>query len=93
MSPSRIWRRHIQCAFDAVRNVVPIDWPSLGLWVVIQAKPGARVEGSRYPGWGSGIIILGREGRGKEGRRSNRRVGVRYGTLLRIMCVCVCVCV
>lgn len=71
--------------FDAMRYRPSTDWPSSASWVVIQAKPGARVEGSRYPGWGSGIIILGREGRGKEGRRSSSRRGVRYGTLLRIM--------
>lgn len=41
---------------------------------MIQAKPDARVEGCRYPGWGSGIIILRMEGRGQEGR-SPRHVG------------------
>jgi hypothetical protein len=39
------------------------DWPCWVLvWVVIQAKPGGSVEGCRYPEWGSGIIILDREG-------------------------------
>lgn len=46
---------------------------------MIQAKPGARVEGSRYPEWGSGIIILGREGRGK-GREEQEEGAVRYTT-------------
>lgn len=68
-----------QCASTPSGTYPRLIGPPWSLFVMIQAKQGARVEGSRYPGWGSGIIILGREGRGKEGR-SSKRGAVRYAT-------------
>ena len=73
---------HPMC-FAAVRYVPPppqligLPWPQ----VVIEAKPGARVEGGRYPGWGSGIIILGREGRGRNGGKAVGCGAVHYNVL------------